>query len=59
MIGSNLITGGIGVLFFLVLYIGVIGLSIYMMVLMIKLARRGIVALDIYINEKSSSNKMY
>ncbi len=59
MIGSNLITGGIGVLFFLVLYIGVIGLSIYMMVLMIKLARRGIVALDIYINEKSPSNKMY
>lgn len=58
MIGSNLVAGGIGVLFFLILYVGVIGLSIYMMILMIKLARRGIKALDIYINEKSS-NKMY
>lgn len=58
MVGSNLVTGGIGVLFFLILYLGVIGLSIYMMILMIKLARRGIKALDIYINEKSS-NKIY
>jgi len=58
MVGSNFVTGGIGVLFFLILYVGVIGLSIYMMILMIKLARRGINALDIYINEKSS-NKMY
>lgn len=59
MVGSNLVAGGIGVLFFLVLYIGLIGISIYMMILMIKLARRGIKALDIYINEKSSSNRMY
>lgn len=58
MVGSNLVTGGIGVLFVLVLYIGLLGVSIYMMILMIKLARRGIKALDIYINEKSS-NKIY
>ncbi len=58
MVGSNLVAGGIGVFFFLVLYIGVIGISIYMMILMIKLARRGIKALDIYLEEKSSK-KMY
>ena len=58
MLGSNLVAGGIGVFFFLVLYIGVIGISIYMMILMIKLARRGIKALDIYLEEKSSK-KMY
>ncbi len=58
MVGSNLVTGGIGILFVLVLYIGLLGVSIYMMILMIKLARRGIKALDMYINEKSS-NKIY
>ncbi len=58
MVGSNLVAGGIGVFFFLVLYIGLIGISIYMMILMIKLARRGIKALDIYLEEKSSK-KMY
>jgi hypothetical protein len=58
MVGSNLVAGGIGMLFFLVLYIGLIGISIYMMILMIKLARRGIKALDIYLEEKSAK-KMY
>lgn len=34
-----------------VLYIALIGLSVYMCVLSIKLARRGIKALDIYISK--------
>lgn len=35
----------------ILLYLVVVGLSIYCLVLFIKVARRGIVALDIYINK--------
>ncbi|WP_168928309.1 hypothetical protein [Paenibacillus ginsengarvi] len=42
-----------GILFYLVL----IGLSVYCLVLFIRLAHRGIKALDIYINEKRDQNR--
>lgn len=42
-----------GILMFLV-WLSVIGMGIYSFVLFIKLARRGIRALDIYINEKEN-----
>jgi hypothetical protein len=44
--------GGVGVLFFLIWLIS-IGLGIYFFVLLVKLARRGIVALDLYIYAKN------
>jgi hypothetical protein len=52
---------GLGIIFFL-LYLIIIGISIYSFILFIKLARRGIKALDIFIDEKSknqSSNDTY
>ena len=52
---------GLGIIFFLMYFI-IIGLSIYSFILFIKLARRGIKALDIFIDEKSknqSSNDTY
>lgn len=52
------IFGVFGVLYFIFL-IGMLGLSIYVMILFIKLARRGIKALDIFIDEKNRrSNNM-
>ncbi len=47
---------GPAVLMFFV-YIGLIGISIYALVLFIMLAKRGIKALDIYINEKTNSRQ--
>jgi hypothetical protein len=44
--------GGVGVMFFLIWLIS-IGLGLYFFVLLIKLARRGIVALDLYIYAKN------
>lgn len=44
--------GGVGVIFFLIWLIS-IGLGIYFFVLLVKLARRGIVALDLYIYAKN------
>lgn len=44
--------GGVGVMFFLIWLIS-IGLGIYFFVLLVKLARRGIVALDLYIYAKN------
>ena len=38
---------------FLVIYIPLLGASIYAFILFVKLAKRGIKALDIYIEEKS------
>ncbi|BCZ44676.1 hypothetical protein psyc5s11_07430 [Clostridium gelidum] len=38
---------------FLVIYVPVLGASIYGFILFVKLAKRGIKALDIYIEEKS------
>ncbi|WP_459476800.1 hypothetical protein [Clostridium saccharoperbutylacetonicum] len=52
---------GLGIIFFLMYFI-IIGISIYSFILFIKLARRGIKALDIFIDEKSknqSSNDTY
>jgi hypothetical protein len=39
---------GVGIL----IYLGLIGLSIYCLILFIRLAHRGIQALDLYIEEK-------
>jgi hypothetical protein len=44
--------GGVGVMFFLIWLIS-IGLGLYFFVLLVKLARRGIVALDLYIYAKN------
>jgi hypothetical protein len=44
--------GGVGVIFFLIWLIS-IGLGLYFFVLLVKLARRGIVALDLYIYAKN------
>lgn len=44
--------GGLGVMFFL-LWLVSVGLSIYAFVLFVKLARRGIAALDLYIYAKN------
>lgn len=41
-------------LFYLIFMLGMLGISIYGFVLFVKLANRGIKALDIYINEKSN-----
>ena len=38
---------------FLLIYLPLLGASIYAFILFVKLARRGIKALDIYIEEKS------
>jgi cell division protein FtsL len=46
------IFGVFGVLYF-ILVVGMLVLSIYVMILFIKLARRGIKALDIFIDEKN------
>lgn len=48
------------ILFILIvlLYIGLIGASLYLFILLIMIARRGIKALDIYINEKRSSGRI-
>ena len=39
---------------FFIIWVGLLGLGIYSFILFIKLARRGIRALDIYINEKEN-----
>jgi hypothetical protein len=38
--------------FLFIFYFAILGISIYLLILMIKLAQKGIQALDIYINEK-------
>jgi len=50
---SGTVFGIIPILLFL-FYIALGGLSIYCLILFIRLAHRGIKALDIYINEKSN-----
>jgi hypothetical protein len=44
---------GFGLLY-IVFMLGMVGISIYGFILFIKLAHRGIKALDIYINEKTN-----
>ena len=44
--------GGLGAMFFL-LWLLSVGIGIYVLVLLVKLARRGIVALDLYIYAKN------
>ncbi|MFZ5351323.1 MAG: hypothetical protein ACOZCL_01225 [Bacillota bacterium] len=51
----NAMFGGLG-LIFMILYLGLLGLGIYCTVLFIKLALRGIRALDIYIDKNQSNN---
>lgn len=46
--------GGFGIIFILI-YLVIFGVSIYSLVLFIKLARRGIRALDIFIDEKTKN----
>lgn len=43
-------------MFIVVIYLIILGVSIYTLVLLIMLARRGIEALDIYINEKTNKS---
>lgn len=45
------------IILWVLLYLILIGLSVYSFVLFVKLAHRGIKALDIYINQ--NSNKLY
>jgi hypothetical protein len=40
--------------FYIIFILAIIGFSIYWFILLVKLARRGIKALDIYINEKTN-----
>ena len=42
-------------LVYIIFMLGMLGISIYGFVLFIKLAHRGIKALDIYLNEKTNS----
>lgn len=51
---------GFGIIF-VIIYLVIFGISIYSFVLFIKLATRGIKALDIYIDEKTKnqSNNTY
>lgn len=56
------ITFAYGIATIFTLFIGIIGVAlavlvIYLIILFIKLSNRGIKALDIYINEKTQSNK--
>lgn len=44
-----------GIVIYLIFVLALFGLSIYAFVLFIKLARRGIKALDIYLEEKTNS----
>ncbi|WP_429312581.1 hypothetical protein [Paenibacillus mucilaginosus] len=39
-------------IFAIIIYLGMLGLFVYAFVLFVKLARRGITALDLYIEEK-------
>lgn len=49
---GSMLAGGFSIFFFL-LWLACIGLGIYMFVLTVKLARRGIIALDLYIHSKN------
>ncbi|WHX49622.1 hypothetical protein QNH46_02745 [Paenibacillus woosongensis] len=46
------IGGGVFAFLVFLIYVSFVGLSVYGLILFIKLARRGIKALDIYLNEK-------
>ncbi|WP_379126876.1 hypothetical protein [Paenibacillus sp. sgz500958] len=48
--------GGIIGLFFFLIWLAALGLGIYAFVLFVKLARRGITALDLYIYDKKRSH---
>jgi len=48
---------GIVSLFYMILILGLVGIGIYGFILFVKLANRGIKALDIYINKIRTSNK--
>lgn len=54
------LTAGLGIVFVLI-YLSILAIWIYGFVLFVKLARRGIKALDIFINEKTQkqSNNYY
>lgn len=43
----------------IVIYLVLLGVGIYVLVLLIKLMRRGIDALDLYIDEKRNNRKPY
>jgi hypothetical protein len=48
-----------GAIFTIFFSLGLMAFGIYWIILIIKLARRGIKALDIYINKNSNSNNMF
>lgn len=52
---GRVVASGFSVILIFVLYIGLLGLSIYLMIQLIKLTQRGIKALDLYFDEKSSN----
>jgi hypothetical protein len=54
---ANIAFMGLFSIIILVIYLALLGIGIYGFVLFVKLATRGIKALDIYIDEKTSINK--
>jgi len=56
-VGSSMIGFGFLGFFGILIYLALIGISIYCLVLFIRLAHRGIQALDLYINEKRNQNR--
>ena len=51
MLDSPSSMGGFIMIIYMIFMLGCFGLSVYCLILFIKLARRGIKALDIYINK--------
>lgn len=48
---------GVFGIFYLGFSLFILGIAVYLMILLIKLARRGIIAVDLYIDEKNSTLK--
>jgi len=55
MMNPGVFYGGGITLFFFLIWLAAVGLGIYAFVLFVKLARRGITALDLYIYDKRRS----
>jgi hypothetical protein len=53
------ILGGLFGIVNLIFLLSMLGVSIYAFILFVKLARRGIEALDIYINEKNKNTENF
>lgn len=55
---ANVAIMGFFSIILLAIYLVLLGIGIYGFILFVKLANRGIRALDIYINEKENNNKL-